>query len=90
MLKINFIIKIFNRLSKKFILIEVIKLSNKTKYIITTIVWKKILKSGECKIFKGDIREEMKKIHTNKTNEHKNNLFDRINNFFDKILYKIW
>ena len=47
------------------------------------------LAEGECKIFNGDIREEMKKIHTNKTNEHKNNLFDRINNFFDKILYKI-
>ena len=63
MLKINFIIKIFNRLSKKFILIEVIKLSNKTKYIITTIVWKKILKSGTCKIFKSDNKPDKKIIN---------------------------
>ena len=44
---------------------------------------------GECKIFKGEIREEMKRIHKNKNREHEINLFDRINNFFDKILYKI-
>ena len=47
------------------------------------------LAEGECKIFKGDIKEEMKKIHKNKNKVHEIDLLDKINNFFDKILYKI-
>ena len=50
-------------MSKKFILTEVMKLSNKTKYIITTIVWKKILESGACKIFKSDYKPDKKIIN---------------------------
>ena len=52
--KINFIIKIFSKLSKKSTLIEDTKLSNINKYAPITIVWNMILKKGECKIFKSD------------------------------------
>ena len=55
----------FNKLSKKSILIEVTKLSNRNKNTTIIIVWNMILKIGECKIFKSDNKpvKKMKKIN---------------------------
>lgn len=44
---------------------------------------------GECKMIRGDIKEKLKKIHSDQKVDNKINLLDRINNFFDKLLYKI-
>ena len=63
--KKNLTKKIYNKLSKKFILIEVTKLSNKNRYATIIMIWNIILKIGECKIFKSDNRpvKKMKKIN---------------------------
>ena len=63
--KKNLTKKIFNKLSKKSILIEDMKLSNKNRYIVITIIWNIILKIGECKISKSDNKpvKKMKKIN---------------------------
>jgi len=63
--KNSFIKKIFNKLSKKSILIESIKLSNKNRYITIMIIWNITLKVGVCKIFRSDNKpiKKIKKIN---------------------------
>ena len=57
--------KIFNKLSKKSILTESIKLSNKNRYITIMIIWNITLKVGVCKIFRSDNKpiKKIKKIN---------------------------
>ena len=59
--KSSFIKNIFNKLSKKSILIEDTKLSNNNRYNIIIVIWNMILKVGECKIFRSD-NNPIKKI----------------------------
>ena len=55
----------FNKLSKKSILIEDTKLSNKNRYTTIVVVWNIILKNGECKISRSDNKpvKKIKKIN---------------------------
>ena len=63
--KSSFIKNIFNKLSKKSILIEDTKLSNNNRYNIIMVIWNMILKVGECKIFRSDNKpiKKIKKIN---------------------------
>ena len=63
--KKNLTKKIFNKLSKESILIEVTKLSNKNRYTVIMVIWNIILIVGECKISKSDNNpvKKMKKIN---------------------------